>query len=262
MSTRAARVVALFCTLVLAAGAALAGAEVTQKRGLRVTVTGKLFPHALPRTGAVPVAVSVAGRVSTVDKSPPPQLKTLRIEINRHGRLDAAGLPACSTADIQTASSSRALAACRTSLVGQGGFSANIVLAGQEPYPTRGRLLVFNGTRHGHPVLLGQIYAPRPFATSFVIPFTVRRIAHGTYGTVLSASLPKALGSWGYLTAINLTLSRRYTYLGHAHSFLGATCPAPSGFRGASFPLIRTRFSFAGGSRITSTLARSCKVRG
>ncbi len=261
MSARAARAAVLLFALALAL-AGLARAEVTQKGNLRVAVSGKLSPHALPRFGAAPVSVSVAGRISTTDESLPPQLKSLRIEINRHGRLDTAGLPLCHSAEIRTASSARALAACRPSLLGQGSFQANIVLSGQEPYPTRGRLLLFNGARHGRPALLGQIYAPRPFATSFVIPFAVSRIAHGAYGTAFTAQLPRTLGSWGYITAIGLRLSRRYAYRGARHSFLSAACPAPKGFTAAPFPLLRTSFAFAGHLTLTKTLTRSCGVRG
>jgi len=260
MSRRAKGAVALVA-LPLLAGAVLARAEVVQKGELRVTITGKLAPRLLPRTGAAPIAVFVGGRISTTDDSDPPQLKGLQIEFNRHGRLDDRGLPVCRPRQIQPASSSRALAACRGSLVGEGSFRANIVLSGQAPYPTRGRLLVFNGRRNGRPVLLGHIYSAKPFASSFIITFAVHHLAHGTFGTALTASLPRALGSWGYVTAISLKLSRRYTYRGTRRSYVSAGCPAPKGFPGGVFPLARASFSFAGGSRLTSTLTRSCSVR-
>lgn len=261
MRRRARRLWLAALCLALALGAA-AQAEIAQKGKLRVAVSGKLSPHALPRTGAAPVAVSVGGQITMTDKSTPPQLKELRIEINRHGHLDFAGLPLCTRHRIQPASSARALAACRSSLVGEGHFEADITLAGQEPYPTGGRLLVFNGQSHGRPVLLGQIYAPHPFATSFLIVFAIHAIAHGTYGTELSAALPRALGSWGYLTGISLTLSRRYSYRGHRRSLISASCPAPEGFPGANFPLTRVSLSFAGGPSLALVLNRSCQVAG
>jgi hypothetical protein len=236
--------------------------ETAQKGNLFVRVAGRLSPSALPRSGEAPIGVFFAGRIATRDGSSPPQLKQLRIELNRHGRLDFRGLPACPVSRIQPASTARALAACRASLVGSGSFRADIVLAGQEPYPTKGRLLVFIGRRHGRPVLLGQIYAAHPFATSFVIPFAIRRIAHGDYGTALTASLPQALGSWGYVTAIQMKLGRRFSYRGKRHSFISAGCPAPKGFPGAIFKLARTSFGFAGGTRLNSTLTRSCNARG
>lgn len=247
--------------LAVLAGAAVASAEVAQKGKLRVKVNAKLAPRTLPRKGTAPISVFFSGRISTTDESAPPQLKQMRIELNRNGRIDYSGLPVCRVKQIHPASSGRALAACRRSLVGKGTFLGDIVLAGQEPYPTKGRLLVFYGKRKGRPVLLGQIYSGKPFATSFVIPFEIKRIRKGLYGTALIAKLPRSLGSWGYVTAIEMTLSRRYFYRGKRHSFISAGCPAPKGFPGAVFTLARTSFRFAGGQKVGSSLTRSCGVR-
>jgi List-Bact-rpt repeat protein len=236
--------------------------EIDQEGTLRVTVTGKLSPKRLPRTRVAPIAVSVGGAISTTDASLPPQLKTLRIELNRHGKLDYAGLPTCVYNRIQPGSSSRALSACRSSLVGRGSFTANITLAGQEPYPTRGRLLVFNGLRGRKPVLYGHIYSASPFATSFVIVFSVQRLGGGTYGTALNAPLPKAMDAWGRLTGLEMTLSRRYNYLGRRRSYISSGCPAPRGFPGAVFPLARASFTFDGGTKLSSVFTSTCKVRG
>ncbi len=241
---------------------ALARAEIVQRGNLRVSVSAKMSPRALPRTGAAPIAVSVTGRVSTTDQSTPPQLKQLTIEINRHGRLDYRGLARCTVAQIQPASDSRALAACRSSLVGQGRFFGTIALPGSAPYPIEGRLLVFNGEEHGHQVLFGHIYSPHPFATSFVMTFQISNNRHGTYGTTLTADIAKALGARRYLTGIEMTLQRRYSSHGKRLSFLSAGCPAPKGFPGATFPLARTSFAFANGAKLTSTLTSNCKVRG
>lgn len=234
---------------------------VTQKGRLRVSVSGSIAPTALPRHGAAPVSVKVGGRISTTDGGTPPQLKELLIAINRHGRLDYAGLPTCTQHQIDPATSAQALAACHGALVGQGRFSADIVLAGQAPYPTTGRLLVFNGRSHGRPALLGQIYTAHPFGNSFVITFAIRSRAHGQFGTELVASLPKALGSWGYVTGISMTLSRRWSYRGARHSYVSAGCPAPKGFPTVPFPLARASFAFAGGVKLSSTVSDHCTVR-
>jgi hypothetical protein len=208
------------------------------------------------------VSVAVAAHVSTTDKSYPPQLRKLQIEVNRQGHLDLEGLPVCAYDAIQPASSDRALAACGSALVGRGTFEADIDPSGQQPYPTQGELLVFNGRRDGHPVLFGQIYSPHPFATSFVIIFAIHAKPKGRFGTVLSASLPRALGGWGNLTGIRMTLSRRYSFHGDRHSFLSAGCPVPKGFPGASFPLIRAGFTFADGQSPHVTVSRSCRAEG
>ncbi|HWA55392.1 MAG TPA: hypothetical protein VG816_14575 [Solirubrobacterales bacterium] len=240
---------------------ALAAAETAQDGNLRVTVQGKLAPKKLPRTGVAPISVSVGGQIATTDNTLPPTLKKMRIELNRHGRLDYEGLPTCDYGRIQPGSSSHALVGCRSSLVGEGTFSADITLSGQEPYPTKGKLLVFNSVKGGKPVLYGHIYAPHPFATSFVIVFKVSQLKKGTYGVVLDAPLPKAMKAWGRLTGLEMTLDRRFTYKGKSHSYISSGCPAPKGTNLAAFPIARTSFAFEGGKQLSSVLLGSCRVR-
>jgi DNA-binding beta-propeller fold protein YncE len=235
--------------------------EIAQNGILRLTVDGSLSPRRLPRKGVAPISISIGGEISTTDGTLPPQLKRMRIELNRHGRLDYRGLPTCDYNRIQPGSTGRALAGCRSSLVGRGRFSAVITLEGQEPYETGGRLLVFNALKKGKPVLYGHIYSPRPFATSFVIVFEIEKLKGKTYGTVLNAVPPPAFKRWGNLTGLSMTLERHFSYGGRRHSYISAGCPAPEGFPGALFPLARTTFDFAGGQRLTSVLTEDCKVR-
>ena len=229
---------------------------------MQVTVAGKLSPHALPRTGSAPVAVTLGGKISTTDQTEPPQLQKLTIEINRQGRIDPTGLPTCPVAQIQTASNGHALSACRSALVGTGQFSGTITLPGAAPYPIKGKLLVFNGMEGRKHVLFGHIFSPTPFSTSFVITFEIKNGGHGTYGTVLTANLKKALGTQRNLTGIEMTLNRRYSYRGRRRSYVSAGCPAPKGISVVSYPLARTSFTFADGGTLTSTLNRTCGARG
>lgn len=253
--------VAIVGLALLLAISTLARAEIAQKGNVRVKVTGELSPRALPRSRVAPVSVSVDGQVRTVDGSLPPQLRVLKIEMNRNGRLDYRGLPVCKLREIQPANNQRALSACRDALVGHGTFSAYIVLKGLEPYAARGRLLVFNGRESGHQVLFGHIYIAQPFASSFVITFDIASHKHGTYGTTLTAHLAKSLGSRRLLTGIEMKLFRTYSYRGSRHSYLSAGCPAAKGFPGATFPLARTSFTFAGGAKLTPIVPGTCRVR-
>ena len=240
---------------------AASSSTVSQVDHLQVALNGKLAPRRLPRSGTAPISVSVGWKLSSTDGSPLPALKTLALEINRNGLLDTVGLPTCPYGKIQPASTSRALTNCKNALVGRGSFSALIGIGGQEPYATHGQMLLFNGRQGGKQVLLGQIYSPRPFANSFVIPFRVKRIGRGTYGTALTATLPASLRAWGNLTEIQMRLSRTYAYRGVKRSFLSAGCPAPKGFNSAVFPLARATFTFAQGKEVNSTLTDSCKVK-
>ena len=59
-----------------------------------------------------------------------------------------------------------------------------------------------------------------------------------------------------------MRLSRHYSFKGMQRSYVSASCPAPKGFGGAPYPLIRASFGFAGGQQLRSTLNRSCRARG
>lgn len=252
---------AALASALLLAGAGLARAVVVQAGGVRISVLSQVMPYRLPRTEPAPIAVFVAGHLSTADGGIPPQLQRMRIEVNRHGLLQSRGLPVCGVHQVQPATTERALANCGAALIGSGQFWAHIILPGQAPYPTKGRLLIFNGRRHGRPVLLAQIYTSHPFNSSFVIAFGIRRISRGAYGTELDASFPEALGSWGYLDRIKLTLQRKYGYRGRRLSYFNAACPAPAGANRAPFPLARVTFFFAERPELTATVNKTCGVK-
>jgi hypothetical protein len=247
-------VISLLC------GAAYASAATVQQGGLRITALAQLIPYKLPRDKPAPIAIFVAGHLQNATGGIPPQLQELKIEVNRHGLLQSRGLPVCQVASIQPASTERALSGCGDALIGSGQFWAHIVLPDQGAYPTQGRLLIFNGRERGHPVILAHIYTSHPFNSSFVIPFSIRHVSKGPYGTELRASLPQALGDWGYLDRIKLTLQRKYTYKGRQLSYFNAACPAPGKAKRASFPLAYAEFAFAGRAPLGATVNKTCGV--
>jgi hypothetical protein len=251
---------ALAAALFLAA-AAFAGAAVIQQGTLRVSITTQLQPYKLPRLGSAPISVFIAGHIGTSDGSTPPQLQKMDVKINRHGSLDTLGLPVCQLSQIRSSSSEHALASCAPALVGAGHFWASIVLPDSPPYHTTGQLLTFNGARAGRPVLFAHIYTTQPFPSSFVVIFSIRHIAKGPYGTELTAALPQALGDWGYVNRIKMTLGRTYHYKGKLRSYLNAGCPAPKGTRAAVFPLALATFSFSGAEQLSTTITRPCGVK-
>ena len=246
---------AIAATLGVAAMASLgslAQAEVSQKAGVRVKVSGSMSPTKLPRKGTAPIAVSVAGQISTTKQNVFPKLTEIAIAINRNGKLDTKGIPLCRYGHISPSTTQQALAACGSAQIGEGSFSADVRIPDQSPFPSKGKVLAFNGKLKGRPAIFAHIYGTRPVPTSYVLPFVITK-TKGTYGTELSTSLPNVTGEWGYVTGISLNLERKV---------LSAGCPAPKGFTKASFPLARTSFSFEGGPTLTSTLNRSCKVAG
>lgn len=247
--------------LVLVAAPSQAAAELVQKDHVRVSVTGKLSPTRLPRHGTAPIKVTIGGHITATKAGLLPQLQKVSFAFNRAGRLDFAGIPRCRLGKINPSTTQAALLACGSSLVGEGHFSADVKFPEQSPFPSDGKVLAFNGVLRGRPAIFAHIYGKEPVPTSFVLPLLVHR-GKGTFATRLDASLPQATGDWGYVTGLRLRLGRVVTKRGRRHSFLSAGCPAPAGFPGAVFPLVRTTFAFEGATTLTTTLTRSCKARG
>jgi hypothetical protein len=258
MSRRAGALTVLVAVL---AFASLAHAAVIQEGNVRITVLSQILPYKLPRKGTAPIAVFVSGHLSEPHGGIPPQLQEMTVEVNKHGLLQSKGLPACPLKRIQPASTERALSSCGDALIGSGQFWAHIVLPDQGAYPTHGRLLIFNGRQKGRPVIFTHIFTANPFFSSFVIPFSIQKTNHGAYGTKLTASLPQALGDWGYVDRIKLTLKRKYRFKGRELSYFNAGCPAPQGSKRTVFPLALASFAFGEGLSIGAKVEKACAVR-
>lgn len=241
--------------------AAVAQRTISQKGNLRISFDGGLEPEALPRDRLAPVALHVEGDISTTDGSHAPPLRRLVISINGHGRLSTVGLPTCTSPQLQSTTTEAALAHCRGALVGRGHFRADVSLSNLPPIPAGGQTLAFNGRYEGKRALLLQLYIASPVQTTFIMPLTISQNSDGRFGAVLSASIPTLAGGLGSVSAIDLTISRNYTYRGQRRSYISASCPAPEGFPGAIFSLARADFHFADGRAINAVLGGDCKVR-
>jgi hypothetical protein len=250
----------LVAALLLLAIAATARGELSASGDLFVRFSGGISPNALPREARAPIAVSLAGTVKTLSGRRPPALRRIAIAINRGGRLDARGLPVCKRAQIQPSSTAEARATCGSALVGEGSFDADVAFPEQTAFPSHGHVLAFNAIVEGQTAILAHVYGTEPAPITRILVFHIRRSA-GTYGTVLTASVPESVNQWGYLTHFSLNLHRSFAFRGRRRSYLSAACPAPAGFPGATFPFARAAMSFADGRTLASTLTRSCRVR-
>lgn len=252
-------IIALLVLLLLGAATAARG-ELKQKGNLRISFDGGFAPRALPRDRLAPVTVSLEGRISTTDGSHPPALKTLEVEVNRHGKILNRGLPTCTGSVLQTTSSEAALRRCGRALVGKGTFTA-VLDSSEGPIPADGKLLAFNGSARGRDALLLHFHINRPVQATLVLPFTISRRAKGQFGTVLTTAVPNLAGGLGSITSVDLRLGRQFTHRGRRVGFFSASCAAPAGFPGAFFTFARGRFHFADGRVIEATLGRDCRVR-
>jgi len=242
-------------------GVTIAQGAIKRGDGIQIRFDADFAPHSLPRERAMPVTVSIEGKISTTDGTHPPPLEFFEVELNRNGRLSTAGLPVCRAAELQSTSSEAALSRCRGALVGRGRFAADLP-AGEAAIPTRGRILAFNARRQGRPALLLHLYGTVPIQGTFVLPLAIQHQAKGPFGTLLATRLPRLAGGVGAITDIELELGREYTYRGVRRGYLSASCAAPPGFSLVPFAFARGNFRFADGRSLDISLGGECRVRG
>jgi len=260
LSSRALRVLAAASASALAL-AGLARAEVKREGNLQGSFNGAISPARLPRTELAPVTVAMGGKITTTDRSIPPKLERIVLDINRHGVIDNKGLATCSLVKLTSTTSAQAKKVCAGALVGHGNVTSRVYLPGQGAFASSGNLLAFNGKLHGRPAVLAQISSGAPLPLTYVIAFEVKK-AKGTFATQLVAALPPIASEYGYISAFSISLSRIYESHGAQRSFTSASCPAPAGFPGASFPFAKASYEFADGRVLAATLVRDCKVQG
>jgi hypothetical protein len=245
----------------LLVGALSASAEQDKQGNLIGLFHGGIAPRKLPRGHAAPVAVQMGGKIKTTDRATAPKLARIVLEINRNGKVQTRGLGSCSLARLKSISAKAAAHACADALIGHGNVTSRIALPGQGTFASHGSLLAFNGHYRGHTAVLAQVESGQPLPLTYVIPFQVRK-AKGAYATKLVGTLPEIASEYGYISAFDLSLGRTYRWHGRRMSYASAACPAPSGFTLATFPLARSSYVFEDGRTLTSTLVRTCKVRG
>lgn len=252
-------VIAVLVT-VLVFGAALAHAELVERGNLFVKFQGGIAPTNLPRDTNAPISVKVDGTVRVLSGDRPPALRFISIAINRGGRIETKGLPVCRRSEIEAGSSAAAMKACGDALVGTGRYLAGVDFPEQNTFPLQGRILAFNTVSDGERAILAHVFGKDPFPNSRTFVFRIRKTG-GTYGTLLTAALPKAINRNGYLKRIVLDLRRTYVYKGRKRSYLSAACGAPKGLTVGVFPFVKVGMTFADGRKLASTLIRTCTVR-
>jgi hypothetical protein len=248
---------------ILLFGGVPAGAVSNGEGDLVLTFEGGIKPSTLPRRSFAPVAVWVSGSVRSTSGQAErlPQMKRIEVAINRQGRLYDRGLPVCHARQIRKASEAEAKRACGGAIVGRGRVTVQARLANQRPFTVPAKLLAFNGPRrNGRKQILAEAFAKKP-PGSFILSFSVSR-RKGTFGTVLSMTVPAAARHWAYLTRFEMTLRRTYRYGGRRRSFITAACPAPRGFRSALFPFAKVSYGLSDGRIFEMSQSARCRVRG
>jgi hypothetical protein len=243
--------------------ASMASGELVQEDNLRISFHGSISPEKLPRNELAPVGVQMGAKIKTVDRTKPPRLAEITLDINSKGVLDATGLPTCPFGKLRNAKAAAARKACGEAEVGHGNVTTRVEFPGQGPFSAPGTLIAFNAKEKGKQAIFAYVDSTGEFSTTFVIKFIVKK-TKGTYGTSLVADVPPIASGSGYISAFDLSLKRRYTLRGERRSYVSASCPLPAGVPTASFPLVRSTYGFedAEHTEVVSVLTRECRVRG
>lgn len=198
-------------------------------------------PTRLSRTEPTPGTLQIGGHYATEDGSHPPALRKLRLQLDRDFDFQAKKVPACSPSSLDDRIPDLE-AACRTSIVGRGSLSVEILYMDATPISLTVPLIVFGdgGGRSGpNFAIYGVIGVPSP--TVLFIPMEVRRRPGARYGWSASIEIPKIAAGVGSITDFRFRIGKRV---------VTATCPDGK---------LQTRGSalFADGQRITGSVVRA-----
>jgi hypothetical protein len=241
----------------IAAGNAFAEqATVVRSGNLVLRMNGGVFPKKLPRTHLAPIALRASGSLATQDGSHPPAARTVTVDFDKHGTINARGLAKCRPGKLQSRDTKRALAACRPALVGRGTTSVEVAFPEQQPFSASGPLTIFNGgVRHGVTTMYIHAFVPVPTPTAIVTVVKIRKIHKGPYGTRAVARIPKIAGGSGSLTRFAFSIHRTFRRGGKKQSYLLARC-ANGRFRA------HATIQASDGSRISGSILRRCAATG
>ena len=185
---------------------------------------GGVIPVKLPKHEMAPVAIKLWGRISAGNAAQPPPLREVAIEFDRHGALDATGLPVCNP-NIEFQKISQAESICKGSIVGKGAATFEMAVPGSSPMPVSGKLVIINGGfRDGVRTLYAEAFVT--VQTPFVIESTleVKKIHDGPYGLAGGGKMPTIEGRPATLLGFSLEIKRLFMYRGKKQSFAMASC--------------------------------------
>jgi len=240
---------------VLTVGIATAARPTVVRAGnLVLRINGGFAPQKLPKNKLAPIRLFGSGNISTVDGSHPPVAKTITIDFDRHGAINARGLARCTTGRLQARPTGAAKSACRKAIVGKGSTTVRVAFPGSTPFSATGPLVFFNGgVRGGTTTVLIHAYVAVPAPTAIVTTVKVRKIRKGRFGTRATARIPVIAGGSGAVTKFNLSLRRDFKRGGKRQSYLLARC-------GRGSLAAHGVGTFSDGTRLSGTIVRPCRV--
>jgi hypothetical protein len=218
---------------------------------LVVRADGGFRPSVLPRRHRVPIRFQGHAEIRTTDGSVPPALQRIKLEFDRDGKLNTAGLPACLPGQLEGTTVKLARRRCKGAIVGGGQVGAVISFLGAR-FRVRSPFTLFNGPRvGGDPTVIGHAQTSVPVFQSVVVVARIERRG-GLYGYRTSFDIPPIAGGAGALTDIKGRLGRRYRFRGAERSYVTARC---------SDGILQTQgyLSFADGNVLSGSLFKPCQ---
>jgi hypothetical protein len=241
---------------ILAAGIAMAEKPTVVRAGnLVLRINGGVTPHALPRNRLAPITLQASGDIGTTDGTQPPALKEVTIDFDKHGTVNAKGLPVCPPGKLQATDTQHAKEACKGAIVGTGKTRVRVAFPEQAPFESTGPLVLFNGGVHGGvTTMFIHAYVSVPAPTAIVTRVTIRKIHQGRYGTRAVATVPVIAGGSGSVVHFDLAIHRLFKRHGKKQSYLLARCANGHFFAHAVA-------KYRNGSTMVGDVVRACSPR-
>jgi hypothetical protein len=251
--TTLTRALALCCALAALSLAAVANGALVKVENLVLRANGGFTPQTLPRDRYAPIEFEGFFEISARGGTRPVPLREVKVDFDRDGRLNAAGLPTCPRDRVAEAGVAEARNACRGAIVGTGEVEA-VVDTASGPVPVRSPLTIFNGpSQEGTPTVVLHARTPPPGAETFamLVPIEKRR---GGFRYRATLVFPELAGGLGSVTRVEAKIGRRFSVGGQRRSYVSARC---------SDGILHThgRFVFADGTIIDGSVEKACTVR-
>jgi hypothetical protein len=223
---------------------------------LEFSAGGGFGPKTLSKTTLTPIAFTAEGRIKTLDGTHPQALKEVLVEADKNAAVTTKGYPVCKSGQLQSQDTSHAEAICKSAIIGKGTTGVEIAFPESKVVPVKSKLLVFNGGEAGGIITYYiHAYITVPVPAAIVTTVKIKRIHHGRYGLLATASIPKIAGGSGSVTSFSLKIDKKFTYKGRKVSVLSAKCP--DGKLQAHATAV-----FADGTRASTEFVRPCTGKG
>jgi hypothetical protein len=244
------------CLALVAVLAASAAAEeaVVKVNDIIIRADGGFQPRTLPRHRFVPIGFQGYFDIAAKGGGKPVALREAVIDFDRDGRLNTAGLPACSPERLAEIGVREGRKICGGAIVGSGRIEAFIELAGGGAVQGSSALTIYNGpTQEGRPTVVLHARTTVPETQTFAILVPIER-RPGGFRYRARLVVPEIAGGRGSITRVEVDVGRRFTSAGKRRSYVSARC---------SDGILRThgRFTFVDGTIVDGSVEKGCTAR-